>query len=74
MRVLLGLLSRSRRLLAQLLRSAPLDRDNEPNDPLSGVRVPLRRSPTGRTPTIELAEPDDSRDDVHAVGRLPFSK
>ena len=87
-----GLLSRSRRLLAQLFRSAPvldgqvagtsrfrfvserhpLDGHNEPDDPLSRVRVPRRRSPDGRTSAVALAEPDDRRDDVNAVGRLPF--
>ena len=87
-----GLLSRSRRLLAQLFRSAPLtlslgmtcglvaplnacrnDGHNEPDDPLSRVRVPRRRSPDGRTSAVALAEPDDRRNDVNAVGRLPFS-
>ena len=89
-----GLLSRSRRLLAQLFRSAPLDGHSilslnplrlpsagretlppfcEPDDPLSRVRVPRDRSPDGRTSAVALAEPDDRRDDVNAIGRLPFS-
>jgi hypothetical protein len=68
-----GLLSRSRRLLAQLFRSTPLDGNDELDNPLSGVRVPRPRNPYGRTSAVALAEPDDSRDDVNAVGRLPFS-
>jgi hypothetical protein len=91
-----GMLSRSRRLLAQLcgsfgapyspnrrfsvfgelglnFRSAPLDGHNGLDDPLSRVRVPRGRSPDGRTSAVALAEPNDRRDDVNAVGRLPFS-
>ena len=58
-----GLLSRYRHFLAGLLRSARFDGGDASDDPRSGVRVPLRSGPTGRSSAVALTEPDDSHVD-----------
>ena len=34
-------------------------RDSEPQDPYSGVRVPLKRGPHGRSAAAAVAEPEE---------------
>jgi hypothetical protein len=67
--MLFGLLSRYRHSVARLLRSAWCDGGDECDGPRSGVRVPLRSGPTGRSSAVALTEPDDARADVNAMGK-----
>jgi hypothetical protein len=66
--MLFGLVSRSRRVLEQLLRSASFDGGDQADGPESSVRVPRRRGPGNRGSAIALAEPDDAYTEVNAVG------
>ena len=68
--MLFGLLARFRNSVARLLRSASFDGGDQADGPSSGVRVPLRSGPSGRSSAAALTEPDDARADVNAVGKV----
>ena len=68
--MLLGLLSRYRHSVARLWGGPrQFDGNDSPDDPPSGVRVPLRRDPGGRSSAVALTEPDEVSGEVNAVGR-----
>jgi hypothetical protein len=45
-----------RKMLSRVWRL--LKRDKPPHDPYTGVRVPLKRGPAGRSSAIAVPEPD----------------
>ena len=63
------LFSRIRHFLARLFGLSPFGGPDHSADPRAGVRAPRRGSPSGRSSAIALMEPDETRENAHAVGK-----